>query len=46
MDAKRVGTTGTVFLAGIAGGTVEVVWAMLFCLMSPLQSSPIAEEIA
>lgn len=43
---KKMGSTGTVFLAGIAGGTVEVVWVMLFCLMSPLQSSLVAEEIA
>ena len=43
---KKVSTTGTVFLAGVAGGTVEVVWVALFCLMSPLQSSLVAEEIA
>lgn len=46
MDAKKVSTTGTIFLAGIAGGTAEVVRVMLFCLMSPLQSSLAAEEIA
>ena len=43
---NRVSTTGTVFLAGVAGGTVEVVWVMLFCLMSQLPSSLVAEEIA
>ena len=42
---KKVSTTGTVFLAGVAGGTVEVVWVALYCLMSPLQSSLVAEEI-
>lgn len=42
---RKVGATGTVLIAGIAGGTVEVVWVMLFCLMSPLQSSLVAEEI-
>jgi hypothetical protein len=43
---KKLGTTGTIFWAGIAGGTVEVVWVALFCLISPLQSSLVAEEIA
>ncbi len=43
---NRVSTTGTVFLAGVAGGTVEVVWVMFFCLMSPSSSSLVAEEIA
>ena len=42
---KKLDTTATVFLAGIAGGTVEVVWVILFCLISPLQSSLIAAEI-
>ena len=42
---KNVSTAGTVFLAGVAGGTVEVAWVALYCLMSPLQSSLVAEEI-
>ena len=42
---KTFRTTSTIFLAGVAGGTVEVVWVALFCLMSPLQSSLVAEEI-
>jgi len=43
---KKISTTVTIFLAGIAGGTVEVVWVMLFCLAMPLQSSLVAEGIA
>ena len=43
---RKISTTGTIFLAGIAGGTVEVVWVMLFCLVMPLQSSVVAEGIA
>jgi hypothetical protein len=43
---KEVNTTGTVLLAGVVGGTAEVAWVMLFCLMSPLQSSLVAKEIA
>ena len=43
---KKVSTGRTVLLAGIAGGTVEVVWVMFYSLMSPLQSSLVAEEVA
>ena len=43
---KKSRTTSTIFWAGIAGGTVEVVWVALFCLFSPLQSSLVAEEVA
>jgi hypothetical protein len=42
---ERFNATRIIVLAGIAGGTVEVVWVALFCLMSPLQSSLVAEEI-
>jgi hypothetical protein len=43
---KTAGTTRTIFLAGFAGGTAEVLWVALFCLASPLQSSLVSEEIA
>jgi hypothetical protein len=43
---KKLGTTGIIFWAGIAGGTVEVMWVALFCVFSPLQSWLVAEEIA
>jgi hypothetical protein len=43
---KELSTTGSVLLAGVVGGTAEVAWVVLFCLMSPLQSSLVAEEIA
>ena len=43
---KKMNTAGTIVLAGIAGGTVEVVWVALFCLIAPLQSSLVAEEVA
>lgn len=36
----------TILLAGIAGGTFEIVWVLLFCTVAPLQSSLVAEEIA
>lgn len=42
---KKAGATRAIFLAGIAGGTVEVVWVALYCLVSPLQASLIAAEI-
>ena len=42
---EKAGTARTILLAGVAGGTVEVVWVVLFCLMSPLQSSLVAAEI-
>ena len=42
---KLTGTTVTVILAGLAGGTAEIVWVSLFCLAVPLQSSLVAVEI-
>ena len=43
---KRFNGTSTIVLAGIAGGTVEIIWVLLYCLGSPLQASLVAEEIA
>ena len=34
-----------VFLAGAAGGTVEVIWVLIYCLGSPLSASLVAEEV-
>jgi len=42
---RKISATSTIFWAGIAGGTVEVVWVVLFCFMTPLQSSLVAEGI-
>lgn len=42
---KDISTKKTILLAGVAGGTVEVVWVLLFCALAPLQSSLVAEEI-
>ena len=43
---RRFNTTRTIVLAGIAGGTVEVIWVLLYCIGSPLQASLVAEEVA
>jgi hypothetical protein len=43
---KTVNAKRAILLAGVAGGTVEVVWVLLFCMVAPLQSSLVAEEIA
>lgn len=42
---NRINVTRTIILAGIAGGTVEVLWVMIYCLGSPLQASFVAEEV-
>ena len=43
---RKTNTAGTIFIASIAGGTVEVGWVALFCLFTPLHSSLVAEEVA
>lgn len=43
---KKFNATRTIILAGAAGGTVEVIWVLLYCIGSPLHASLIAEEIA
>jgi hypothetical protein len=43
---RRFNTTRTIVLAGIAGGTVEIIWVLLHCIGSPLQASLVAEEVA
>lgn len=43
---RRFNTTRTIVLAGIAGGTVEIIWVLLYCIGSPLQASLVAEEVA
>jgi hypothetical protein len=42
---KKINATRTIILAGIAGGTVEVLWVMIYCFGSPLQASLVAEEV-
>ena len=43
---KRFNATRTIVLAGIAGGTVEIIWGMLYCFGSTLQASLVSEEVA
>ncbi len=43
---RKINVARTIVLAGIAGGTVEIIWVLLYCLGSPLQASLVAEEIA
>ena len=43
---KKFNATRTVILAGVAGGTVEIVWVMMYCFGSPLSASLVGEEVA
>jgi hypothetical protein len=43
---KKFNVTRTVILAGAAGGTVEVIWVLMYCFGSPLSASLVAEEVA
>ena len=42
---KKFNVTKTIVLAGIAGGTVEIIWVLLYSFGSPLQASSVAEEV-
>ncbi len=43
---KKINVTRTIILAGVAGGTVEIIWVMMYCFGSPLSASLIGEEVA
>ncbi len=41
----RLNATRIAMLAGEAGGTVEIIWVLIYCLGSPLSASLVAEEV-